>query len=129
MRRELWPRYDVAQLETEIADFLKHREQWGLYLAEVDGMAVGFVECRLRDSAAGCSTQGVGYLEGWYVAEAHRRRGVGAALVARAEQWARDHGATEMASDTTTEYPNSPHAHECLGFVEVKRRFLYRKSL
>ncbi|MEM7167293.1 MAG: GNAT family N-acetyltransferase [Planctomycetota bacterium] len=129
LRSELWPRYDISQLREEIEQFLAERDNWALFFALVDEKPVGFVECRLRDTAAGCSTHGVGYLEGWYVAEAHRGRGLGGALVAAAEEWARARGATEMASDTTTEYPVSRAAHAALGFEEVKRRFLFRKEL
>lgn len=45
------------------------------------------------------------------------------------EQWARYKGCTEMASDTTSNYPLSPAAHRALGYQEVKRKFYYRKSL
>ena len=129
MRQRLWPTYPAEQLASEIDEFLASRSEWGLFLAEVEGEPAGFAECRLRESAAGCSTSGVGYLEAWYVEPRFRRQGVGAALVSRCEGWAKERGATEMASDTTNEYPNSPAAHGALGFVEVKRRFLYRKSL
>jgi aminoglycoside 6'-N-acetyltransferase I len=71
----------------------------------------------------------VGFLEGWYVAETHRRRGVGAALLRAAEDWAREQGCTEMASDTWLDNEGSQRAHEALGFEEVDRCVNYRKSL
>ncbi len=129
MRRMLWPNDDPGQLEPEIDTFLADRTTWGLFIAEVNGESAGFAECRLRDSAAGCKTVGVGYLEAWYVDPKHRRQGVGAALIERCEEWARAQGASEMASDTTSEYPDSPLAHTKLGFIEVERHFLYRKDL
>lgn len=129
MRRLLWPTEDLAQHSAEVVELLANRDSWGLFLAEVSGKSAGFAECRIRETAVGCTTSDVGYLEGWYVAEEFRRQGVGKALVECCEDWARARGATEMASDTTSEYPSSPPAHTALGFLEVERRFLYRKSL
>jgi aminoglycoside 6'-N-acetyltransferase I len=42
----------------------------------------------------------VGYIEGWFVYEALRNRGIGKELMRAAEDWAREHGCREMASDT-----------------------------
>ena len=57
------------------------------------------------------------------------RPGIGRALVAAAEAWARAQGCTEMASDTNLDYPLSPLAHARLGYQETSRRFHYRKDL
>ena len=56
-----------------------------------------------------------------------RGKGIGRALVAQVENWAREQGCVEMASDTTPFYPLSPQAHEALGYEEVERYF--RKDL
>jgi aminoglycoside 6'-N-acetyltransferase I len=71
----------------------------------------------------------VGFIEGWYVAPAHRRRRIGARLVAAAEAWARNQGCTDMASDTWLEAFNSQRAHEALGFEVVNRCIHFRKQL
>ena len=83
----------------------------------------------IREQAEGCQTDHIGYLEGWYVDEAWRQQGVGRKLVAAAEAWALAQGCTEMASDTTPEYPISPAAHAHLGYEEVTRTIHYRKVL
>ncbi|MBZ5612719.1 MAG: GNAT family N-acetyltransferase [Acidobacteriia bacterium] len=41
----------------------------------------------------------VGYIEGWYVAESHRHKGIGRKLLVVAEDWARSQGYVEMASE------------------------------
>jgi len=47
---------------------------------------VGFLEVGLRSHADGCNpSRPVGYIEGWYVTEDHRRCGVGRNLLAKAE--------------------------------------------
>lgn len=102
-----------------------------IFVAEAnDGRLVGFLEVDLRSHADGCSPkQPVGYIEGWYVAEDHRHRGVGAQLLARAEDWARGHGCVEMASDVIIDNEMSQRAHEALGYEVVDRCVHYRKSL
>jgi aminoglycoside 6'-N-acetyltransferase I len=95
-----------------------------------DGALAGFAEVTLRSRADGCDpTQPAGYLEGWYVVESARRAGIGRDLLRAAEDWARDQGCIEMASDTWLESEISQRAHEALGFEVVDRCVTYRKRL
>jgi aminoglycoside 6'-N-acetyltransferase I len=71
----------------------------------------------------------VGFIEGWYIAESHRRQGAGRKLLAAAEGWARDLGCVEMASDTWIDSDVSQRAHEALGYEVVDRCVHYRKAL
>src|SRR5438445_8061144 len=100
-------------------------------VAEVsDGTLVGFLEVDLRSHADGCNpSQAVGYIEGWYVAEDYRHRGVGKKLLAKAEDWARSHRCLEMASDAIIDNELSQRAHEALGYEVVDRCVHYRKRL
>lgn len=102
-----------------------------IFVAEKsDGTLVGFLEVGLRSHADGCSpSQAVGYIEGWYVAEDHRLRGVGRMLLAKAEEWARGHGCVEMASDAIIDNELSQRVHEALGYEVVDRCVHYRKRL
>jgi aminoglycoside 6'-N-acetyltransferase I len=101
------------------------------FVAESEaGELIGFVEVGLRSHADGCDpTRPVAFLEGWYVAQEWRRRGVGAALVRRAEEWGRAQGAVEMASDTWFDEQVSESAHVALGFEVVDRCIHFRKPL
>ena len=79
---------------------------------------VGFLQVDLRSHADGCNpSQPVGYIEGWYVAEAYRHRGVGKKLLTKAEDWARSHSCVEMASDAIVDNVLSQCAHEALDSV------------
>ena len=90
----------------------------------------GFVEVDLRSHADGCNpARPVGYIEGWYVAEDHRHRGMGRKLLAAAEDWARRQGCVEMASDTWIDNEVSQRVHEALGYEVVDRCVHYRKTL
>jgi aminoglycoside 6'-N-acetyltransferase I len=102
-----------------------------IFVAETsDGTLAGFVEVDLRSHADGCNpSQPVGYIEGWYVAEDHRHRGVGKKLLDKAEDWARSHRCVEMASDALINNEVSQRAHEALGYEVVDRCVHYRKRL
>ena len=91
--------------------------------------AVGFVELSLRPYAEGCETSPVAYVEGWFSDETVRRQGVGRLLIEAAEQWAREQGCTELASDTKVENEVAEAAHRSLGFEETNRMICYRKRL
>jgi len=131
MRHALWPDGSVEEHAKEIAAIVAG-ERVGVYpyvILVAEG-GVGFAEVTLRSRADGCDPlQPVGYLEGWYVDEAHRRRGVGAALLRAAEEWARSQGCVEMASDTWLDNDVSQRAHEALGFELVDRVVNYKKRL
>jgi aminoglycoside 6'-N-acetyltransferase I len=122
---ELWP--DADSLE-EITQLLEDTEA-EIFVAENDGELVGFAEAALRKYADGCESSPVGYLEGWYVRPEYRKHGVGRQLVEAVEDWAKEKGCTELASDTELHNLLSQQAHAKLGFEEVERIVQFRKAL
>lgn len=90
---------------------------------------LGMLEVSLRDYAEGCDTKPVGYLEGWYVKRSARRQSVGRKLVEAAEQWARQKGCKEMASDTPVWNRKSKQAHKSLGYKKEDVLVHFRKKL
>jgi aminoglycoside 6'-N-acetyltransferase I len=135
MFHSLWPQAGVAEHARELDSLLAGSFPGNLpgivLLAEESGgRVVGFIEIDLRSHADGCDpSRPVGYLEGWYVLPSYRRKRVGAKLITAAEDWARNQGCTEMASDTWLDAIHSQHAHEALGFEVVDRCVHYRKDL
>jgi aminoglycoside 6'-N-acetyltransferase I len=131
MRLALWPDSAAEKEAEEIERFLAGYPLPTLMAAFVgvrpEGGLCGLVEVAIHESAPGCATDRIGYIEAWYVDPDRRGGGLGRALVERAEAWARAAGCREMASDTTPDYPLSPAAHEALGYEEVERYF--RKEL
>ena len=93
-----------------------------------NGHLGGFLELSIRNYAEGCSGD-TPYLESWFVDEDLRGTGVGRALVEAAEQWARERGFSELASDALLDNGLSHAAHEALGFEVVERIVVFRKGL
>lgn len=130
----LWPDGSLEEHEAEAAAILAGKPASTLPLvvlvAEVDGTVVGLVEVGLRSHADACDpSHPVGFIEGWFVEPGHRRRGIGRALIAAAEAWARSQGCREMASDAQVDNRESLQAHEALGFEVVDRCVHFRKRL
>jgi aminoglycoside 6'-N-acetyltransferase I len=133
----LWPKSSAEEHAQELRLILEGKAAsvltmpLDIFVAEdSDGILVGFLEADLRSHADGCNpVQPVGYIEGWYVVEDHRHRGVGRKLLAAAEDWARSHGCVEMASDAIIDNELSQRAHEASGYEVVDRCVHYRKKL
>ena len=137
MCEALWPKSSAEEHAQELRLILGGKAALVLtmpltiFVAEgSDGILVGFLEVDLRSHADGCNpSQPVGYIEGWYVAEDQRHRGVGRTLLANAEDWARSYRCVEMASDAIIDNELSQRAHEALGYEVVDRCVHYRKRL
>ena len=128
MRAALWPDADDTpeQLLAQLA-----RDDAAVWLGFcTNGEAVGFAEASLRrDYVNGTETSPVGFLEGLYVDPAWRRSGVGRALVAAVEQWTRQQGCSELASDALIDNTVSHAAHAAYGFEETERVVYFRKRV
>ncbi|MGM9602482.1 MAG: aminoglycoside 6'-N-acetyltransferase [Faecousia sp.] len=121
----LWPSHSVLEMESEFRELLA-REDAACFLAE----DVGFAQCQLRrDYVEGTSSSPVGYLEGIYVAEAHRGEGIAGRLLQSCESWAAEMGCTEFASDCELSNLVSQSFHQKLGFTEANRIVCYTKKL
>jgi aminoglycoside 6'-N-acetyltransferase I len=129
LRRELWPQVTVDENERETDAIAGDSRRWAVFVCETERGVVGFVEAHLREYAEGCASSPVGFIEGWYVEPAARRKGVGRRLVAAAEDWARTRGCTEMASDAELANVESHRAHAALGYEETERLVCFRRSL
>jgi aminoglycoside 6'-N-acetyltransferase I len=135
MRLALWPESSIEEDRQELTLILSGKPSGTMPLvilvAEAgEGVIVGFLEVGLRSHADGCDTRvPVGFIEGWFVLQSHRKKGIGSQLMATAEDWARSHGCIEVASDTWFDNDVSQRAHEALGFEVVDRCVHYRKLL
>ncbi|WP_192929745.1 GNAT family N-acetyltransferase [Alkaliphilus serpentinus] len=129
LRYDLWPYHTLSELEDEMKEIFEEIDIKPVFFAEDKGIIYGFIELSIRDSAPGCLTNIIGFIEGWYVKPEFRKLGKGKMLVEMGEQWAISKGCKEMASDTTERYPDSPVAHVALGYEEVSLPLHYKKDL
>jgi aminoglycoside 6'-N-acetyltransferase I len=134
LHEALWPKTSAKEHARELTLILEGKAPVTMPLiilvAEASDRIAGFLEVDLRSHADGCNPiRPVGYIEGWYVAENHRHRGIGRRLLAAAEDWARSQGCVEIASDTWVDNDLSQRVHEALGYEVVDRCVHYRKTL
>ncbi len=130
LRLLLWDESDEDDHKDEMVDIIEHSDSQFVAVADRgDGRLAGFLEASIRTHVEDCDTENVGYLEGWYIDESHRRQGIGGRLVRFAEEWARQRGCTEMASDAEVDNAISLQAHNQLGYAETSRLVHLKKSL
>ena len=130
LRMALWPA-DLADHLQEMQELSAQAGRYAQFIAySSTGEPQGLVEVALRsDYVNGTESSPVAFLEGLYGAPAFRKQGIAAMLVKTAEQWAREQGCTEMASDALLDNTASQAMHRALGFVETERVVYFRKLL
>jgi aminoglycoside 6'-N-acetyltransferase I len=133
MRAALWPDEDAEELASELEPFLADPTQVAFVAVRDDdgsgGGLCGFAEASIRRYANSNDESPCAFLEGWWVDEDLRERGVGRALVAAVEDWARAQGFSELGSDALLDNTLSHKAHRALGFEERERVIYFRKWL
>lgn len=125
----LWPDNDIASLASEITELVSDPSALvALYYSDkaLSGLAI----CQLRhDYVEGTSSSPVGYLEGVYVKDDFRGRGIAAQLLSYCEGWAKKEGCAEFASDCQIDNTDSLLFHKAAGFKEAGRIICFCKKL
>lgn len=126
---QLWTSQTTEEFKEEF-DVLLDRSDAAVFLCFAEGKPVGFAQCQLRyDYVEGTETSPVGYLEGVFVEEEYRNQGYAAKLLVACDQWAKDKGCTEFASDCELENTQSLAFHRRCGFQEANRIICFTKKL
>lgn len=131
----LWPDGSVDEHRGEAEELIRTRRSGTLpatfFVATIgDEELIGWIQVGLRSHADGCDTRHpVGFIEGWFVSEGFRGKGIGRLLMEAAEEWSRAMGCKEIASDALLENEVSHRAHRASGFEVVDRCVHFRKSL
>jgi aminoglycoside 6'-N-acetyltransferase I len=129
MRAALWPDEDPDELAADLTALLADSDQVAFVAEREDGRLCGFAEASVRKFANGVDESPCAFLEGWWVDEDKRRSGVGRALVAAIENWARARGFAELGSDALLDNTMGHQAHRGLGFEERERVVYFRKQI
>jgi len=132
----LWPAEEEtpeqAELEmrAELEGILRSRRDTAFMMRDGDGRAIAFINLSLCDEyVPGATRFPVAYVEGIFVLETLRHCGLGAALVQRAERWAKENGCAQLGSDVLIENEASCQFHTGVGFQEVERVVCFIKNV
>jgi len=131
MRSSLWAGANDAH-EKDISRYFsgESRDILAVFVLErEEGRLGGFIELNMRNYAEGSSAPQVPYLEAWYIDCDLRNSGLGRQLIERAEDWAKEQGCYELASDTELGNAESIAAHKALGFEETERIVCFLRKL
>jgi GNAT superfamily N-acetyltransferase len=113
---------DVAQ---RLARVLSRRDQ-EFIVAEDAGRLVGWVHVEVAEYVESGTFAVIG---GLVVDRAHRRQGIGAALMADAETWARRQGCGVMRLWSSTTRTPAHRFYQGLGYAQVKTQYSFAKPL
>ena len=128
LAEELWPD-SGDRLYGEMKDYLTAKRKAAFLFLERECPA-GFALCSLRsDYVEGARYSPTGYLEGIYVKPAFRGQKIAERLVSACEDWAKQHGCREFASDCELENAQSLAFHLHAGFSEANRVICFIKPL
>ncbi len=116
--------FHLQEIETWLTD--PTRRCW---IAFDQTEAVGFLEASLRNIVDGCLSSPVGYIEGITVLPSWQGRGIARTLVLTAEEWMREQGCSEMATDAEIDNLDAIAFHRRMGFKETYRIVEFAKDL
>lgn len=109
----------IIDSENEICYVVKHQEDY-----------IAFIHLSIRnDYVEGATELPVAYIEGIYVKPDYQKQGIAAALLKVAEDWAKQKGLDQIASDTDQNNLGSIDFHKKIGFTEVERIVCFIKDL
>lgn len=125
----LWPDNERGELQEDFKNILQETGAL-IILAYHEEEAIAFAQCQLRqDYVEGTASSPVGYLEGIYVKEAYRGKGLAKELLKECEKWAKEKGCSEFASDCELDNVDSLKFHLGNGFEEVNRIICFTKRI
>ncbi len=126
---KLWPDHTEEEMLECASEYIEGREK-AAFLAREEGAFCGICLVSLRhDYVEGTEENPVGYLEGIYVDDAMRGLGVARALLGKAQEWAKEMGCHEFASDCELDNTESLKFHLACGFEEANRIICFVKGI
>lgn len=125
----MWENHTVEELIEEFEAVIQDKES-AIFIVSIDDKKIGFAQCQLRhDYVEGTKTTPVGYLEGIFIREEYRKQGYAKKMLSKCEEWAKEQGCSEFASDCELENEISIEFHIKMGFEEANRIVCFKKSL
>jgi aminoglycoside 6'-N-acetyltransferase I len=121
----LWPNHEYNELYEETIESKNF-----FFGAIINQKLVGFIQISIRyEYVNGTSASPVGYIEGIYVLDDFRLKGIARSLTEFAFMFVKEKGCSEIASDVEIDNLESQKFHKKLGFEERERVIYYCKKL
>ena len=126
---DLWPNSNENELFKVFRDSIDSTKE-ATVIYKDKNMVVGFILLSLRyDHVPGSSSKPVGYIEGIYVVPKYRKKGIGKKLAIFGEEWAKQKGCKEYASDAELTNIVSHEFHRKIGFKEANKLVCFIKQI
>jgi len=126
---EFW---DDCEFEEEFKNYKKiiGSENEICYLYKIQEHYTGFLHLSSRnDYVEGAADLPIACLEAIYVKPDYQKQGIAKKMIDFAENWCREKGYKQLASDTSTTNIASIDFHNKIGFTEVERIVCFIKDL
>ena len=125
----LFPELTFEEAYAECEEWLEVRKEIGV-LYQKDGKYAGFMQISVRnDYVNGTETSPVVFVEAIYIYPEYRKLGIGREFIEYAENFARERGISELASDCLLDNTDSEKFHKSCGFIEKERVICFAKRV
>ncbi|WP_454052805.1 aminoglycoside 6'-N-acetyltransferase [Clostridium sp. Marseille-Q7071] len=129
MALQLWPDNTYYGLREELTEILNNEKE-RILLYKLEDELIGFNHVAIRhDYVEGSNSSPVGFIEGIFVKENHRGKGIAKMLVRSGEEWAKSRGCTQMGSDVEFHNVGSYNFHKKIGYTEINRIICFLKDI
>lgn len=126
---QMWDSHTLSELETDFATIISSQNA-ACFIKYVEDQPIGFAQCQLRyDYVEGTETSPVGYLEGIFIQQEFRHKGLATELLQECQRWAKEKECSEFASDCEIDNIDSLKFHLAMGFEEANRIICFRKEI
>lgn len=116
----------AADIEERFAALADHPHDLILVVTDADDEVIGWVHVA---RVARLQSVATAEIHGLVVGSGHRSSGLGSALVAAAEAWARERGAQRMVVRSRSTRTRTHEFYERLGYAETKRSHVFDKRI
>ncbi|OEY67510.1 GNAT family N-acetyltransferase [Marinobacter sp. X15-166B] len=133
----LWKKYRNAVYNSvsdefhsmEMERIYQDNEWFCHFIADENHHIIGLVELSSRNVVDGCLSSPVAYIEGLYIEEQYRGRGLGKKLIKSILDWCKQNGFTELATDTELDNLDAQKFFHAVGFKETFRIVEFCKKI
>ena len=130
LRQQLWPEQNAEQHLNEGLDILASAQHISYVLLNDQQYAIAFADAAIRhDYVNGCQTSPVVFIEGIYVEPQWRLKKCAKKLIRAIEQWGKNNGCSEIASDAELDNTSSHKMHQKLGFKITEKVVFFQKNI